>query len=58
LEPYHSRDAPCEVECDEIDWGVGVDIIELVACLRVGDNFVIVAALGRMKALISSSCNV
>jgi hypothetical protein len=58
LELCHSRDVFCDVEYDETDWGVGVDSNELVVGLKVGDNFVVVVALGNMKVLISSSCNV
>ncbi len=44
MEPSHATDALCDVEYDENDWGVGEDNNELVAGLRVGDNFAIVTA--------------
>jgi hypothetical protein len=47
LESCHLGD----VFCDEIDWGVGVDNNEQVAGLRLGDNFVIVAALGNNEGV-------
>ncbi len=42
MEPCHATYALCDVEYDENDWGVGEDNNELVAGLRVGDNFAIV----------------
>jgi hypothetical protein len=51
LEPCHLGYAFCDVECDETDWGIGVDNNEQATCLRVGDNFVIVVALGNNEGV-------
>jgi hypothetical protein len=51
LEPCHLGDVFCDVECDETNWGVGVDNNRQVLGLKTGDNFVIVAALGNNEGV-------
>jgi hypothetical protein len=51
LEPCHATNVFCDVEYDENDWGVGEDNNELVAGLRIRDNFAIMAALDNYEGV-------
>jgi hypothetical protein len=51
LEPYHATYVLCDVEYDENDWGVGEDNNELVASLKIGDDFAIMATLDNYKGV-------